>query len=477
MPFLSITERYSDNVALAVPSAAISDWVTDAAAGLGLVYRAARASAQLDYRVNRLFHSKVSGLDSTQQFLNSGANFEAVEKWLFIDARADITQGNRSAFGPTDIAGVTGTSANRVETTTFQVAPNIRGPIKDLATYSLRMNAVETRARESAFPDSRSYLWTGFVKNARSAGRFGWSVTGGSLSVENDAIGKREDARVAGALTFEVDPQLHLSVSAGKESSDLDGQEKSVTNTGGVGLEWSPGPRTQLAAVTQTRFFGKDHLITITHRTPLTAWRFASIKEPAFASDGGSASNPFSVSNLMQDLLASSIPDPVARAEAVQQRLEQTGVPTSSGILSGTLTSRPFLSTRQDASVVLLGSRNTVTMALGQREQRALDGNTITPGGGAPIEEYRQQSANLAWAYRLTPVSTLTLVLSYLHTVDLYIDSRKTTERFQSLFFATRLGPHMSFSLGMERVQFDTTLATRNSYRENAFASSLSFRF
>ena len=230
-----------------------------------------------------------------------------------------------------------------------------------------------------------------------------------------------------------------------------------------------------MAAVTQKRFFGNDHLVAITHRTPLTAWRFTSSKEATVSANQLATSNPGSVYNLLLDLLASTIPDPIERAAAAQRKLEQTGIPATSGIQDGSLSVRPILSRRLDASVALLGSRNTITLNAGKHEQRGIDSSSLTPGIGAPIEEIRQFSANATWAYRLTPVSTMTLAVSHLHTEGLFTSNLTATQRLQSLFVVTQLGPHTFASIGLQRILFDSTVV--NSYRENAFVSSLSVRF
>lgn len=475
VPLTELSERYTDNAALAASTVAQSDWTTDAMAGLRIDYRGARANAMLDYRVNRLFHGRLSNLNITQHRLSSSASLEAVEKWLFLDARATITPQNRSAFGVAGISDITAVSANRVETTTYQVSPYIRGNLADVATYLVRLSGTETHTGESAFPDSRTYQWSGFVRNAPSAGRVGWSVDGNAFSIDNGTVSDQYDAIIRGTATFEIDGQLHASVSAGRETSDLDGNGKRVTNSPGVGLEWSPSARTQMAAVTQKRFFGNDHIFTFAHRTAVTAWRYSSTKEVAFSANELAASNPISVNSLLLDLLASAIPDPKARADAAQQRFVQTGIPTSSGIQDGILAVRPFLSRHQEASVALVGIRNTATITVGKRERRAIDGNNAPPNIVAPIEEIRQRTANVAWAYRLSPISTIRTVISYLHTEGLYSESLSSTQRLQSLFFITQLGPRTSTSIGLQRILFDSTLV--GNYRENAVVASLTAHF
>ena len=472
-PVVELGERYTDNATLAT-SAAQSDWVTDAAAGLGVEYRAARANALLDYRVNRLIYRQQSNLNSTQHLLSSRASLEAVEKWLFLDASASITQQNRSAFGIAGITDFTNTRANRVETTTYQLSPYVLGNFMDVTTYLLRVNGAETRAGESAFPDSRTYEWTGFVKNAPAARRLGWSVDGNSLSVRNSTVGRRQDSRLRASLLFEIDVQLRMSLGGGKESSDLDGRDRRATSTYGLGFEWTPSQRTQMAAITQRRFFGNDHLVAIAHRTARTAWRFSSAREIAVSTNELAASNPASANSVLLDL-PSTVPDPNARLDVAAPTLGQTGMTAPSGIQGGFFTVRPFLSRRQEASMVMQGSRNTITIAVGRREQRAVDGSSVTPGSSARIEEFRQYGANAAWAYRLSPVSTLTTVVSRFRTEGLFSENLTTTQRLQSLFFVTRLGPRTSVSLGVRRVLFDSTVL--NSNRENTFVSTLSVRF
>ena len=475
VPQIELRERFTDNAGLADSGSAARGTVTDATAGLRIDYRAARAIANLDYQVNRLFYGQQAGLNSTQHRLQSAATLEAVEKWLFLDARASISQQNRSAFGVTSIADVATNSNNRIETSSFQFGPNIRGNISDIAMYQMRVIGTETRTRESAFPDTRMYVWNGFVKNTPASGRFGWFLDGNALFFDNNSLGNRKDSRIRAAITYEIDAQLHLSLSTGSESSNLDGKTLRRTTTRGVGLEWSPSNRTQLAAVTQKRFFGNDHLVAFAHRTPLTAWNFISTKEIAASTNELGASNSASVNNLLLDLLASTVPDSNARSEAIQRRFEQTGVSSSSGIQDGFLTVRPFLNLRQEASMALLGSRNTLTLSVGRREQRAIDGDNGTTGIVAPIEAIRQFRANVAWAYRVSPTSTLRLVVSHLHTVGLLSDTLSTTQQLQSLFLVTQLGPQLTASLGLQKMGFSSTVA--NSYRENVIVSAVSVRF
>ena len=470
VPIFDLSERYTDNALLATSALAQSDWTTDLAAGARIDYRNARASLQLDYRVNRQFHQRSSGLDNTQRQLSSNANVEAIEKWLFVDARASITQQFRSAFGVVGAGDISSVNPNRVETTTYQVAPSIRGYVGGDSSYQVRVNAAETRTGDGTFPNSRTYDWAGFLKG-KAGGRLGWVVDVTAFVVDNSFVGNRQDSRFRGAGVFQFDPQLQFSLTFGREISDINGDARRTTGMHGLKLEWTPNGRTQLMAEVQRRFFGNGHLVQFSHRLPRSAFRYSSTKEIAAATTEltGSSLSPFA--NALTSLLASNATDP----NNLSKKLEQTGIPVVSGYQNGFLTVRPFLSRRDEASFALLGLRSTFTVAVNRREQRAIDNSVSATSLGAPIEEIRQIGTNLVWAYRLTPISTLRMVLSRLRTDGLVLENLTTTQRFQSIFYVTRFGPSATASLGLQHVLFDSTTASR--YRENAFISTLSIRF
>ena len=475
VPQFDLKERYSDNAALALAPLARSDWITDLTANIHLENRSARLNGTLDYRITRAIYSKLTNLDNTQRSLNSNASLEAVEKWLFIDARATISQQNRSPFGTASPTDVSSTTPNRVETSTYQISPYIRGNFADAAMYQFRANSTQSQTSDNVVPDTRTNDFSGFVKSPPSSSIFGWSVDGNIVTIRNVIVNKREDSRVRAALTVAVNPQIHLSLSGGHEISDLGGGEKKGTATYGGGVEWSPSDRTQFAAVTQKRFFGFDHLIGFAHRTPLTAWRFTSSKEIDVLNNQLSSTRPGSVYSLLLDLLASTISDPVGRSEAAQQRIEQTGIPTSSGLQDGFLNATPYLIKRQEATVALLGVRNTIALGAGRREQSSLDGSALTPAGLGQTQQLRQDAINGAWAYRLSALSTVRLSISYMRTEDRNRAELNTVQRVQGITFSTRFGPSTTGSVGVQRIVFESTV--ENSYRENAFGSSFLFRF
>ena len=421
VPSVNLTETYSDNVAYVPSASAQGGWITGVTPGIRIEGAGARVKGFFDYRLHGLAYSNQSQLNHSQNALNSFMTIEAMENWFFVDALANISQQNRSAFGASVTDGAAGTSSNRTETTVLQVSPYIRGKISDTAVYQLRFNGSSSRTSNGAVVATETGEWVGRIKNAPSSSRLGWALDGTSLAVHSDTVGKKEDSRIYGSLIYDIVPELHASVIYGYESSDFANSTRQSSTTPGFGLEWSPSERTQAAIVKEKRVFGDGRSLVLSHRTPLTAWRYSDQKDIGVFPNqiaGGQQSSAF---GLMSDLLASSIPDPLAREQAVRTRMEQIGVHAGSNLLSGGfVTSQIFVSRIREGSALLLGSTNTVTLTLGQSDRQSIGLGTDTAVDSASSStNIRQRHLSAAWSHRLSPLSTITLVASQLHTEDL----------------------------------------------------------
>jgi uncharacterized protein (PEP-CTERM system associated) len=476
VPSIGLQETWSDNAALLPGDRGGHGWITNVYPGLRIQETGARTNVFLDYRLSNVAYSSASRLDSTQQYLNAFATVQAIERLLYVDARATISQQTLSPFGTAIAPGGTSASTNRVETKAFQVSPYIRGHIGDIALYNLRFNGTDLRADEIVLPETKSTEWVGSIRNATPSAKLGWAVDGNALTIRNDAVGSLDDARVRGALIYSPDPQLQLSAIEGFEDTDFASANMTKRcSTPGAGLNWVPSERTQLAGLYQKRFFGDGHSFTFTHRTPGTAWRFVSGKDVVVLPTLLAARSTGSVQALMYDLLTSAIPDPVARAEAVRKRIEDSGIPESS-VLGGTsLTARPFIQNNQEASFALVGVNNTMTFTIARREHRGIGPSLAGTSLLLADDFYRQRAAEANWAHKLSPFTTLTLVANTLRTEGITVSAPETKQTSVSLLLSTRLGPRTSMSLGLRHVDFDSTVPFAD-YRENAVVATFLFK-
>ena len=476
VPRVSITETYSDNVTRAPSASARSGWISALAPGVRVEGGGGRVRGFFDYQLTDIVYSNQSQLNSMQNSLNSQLTVEAIDDWLFLEARAGIQQLNLSAFGAnTEAVTGAGTDPNRVETSFFQLSPYVRGTISDAALYQLRYNGSTNRTSTGVIPETRTSEWIGRVKNAPSASPVGWSIDGSALSFHNALAGKRENSRLRGSLMYALSPELHLSVHEGIETGNFAGATRQRKTTPGIGVEWMPGARTQLAAIAEKRLFGSGQRVLLSHRTPLMAFRFTDDKDVSVLSAQLAAGGQGSLSGMLSDLLSSSIPDPTARAAAVRSQMEQTGASNSSPAGAGFLTSGATLVRRREASVTWLGRTNTATFTWHQSEHRAIGGSLGLVANTNGTLNLSQQGYSASWSHRLTPRSAITLLDTYLETRDLNAGNFASKTHSRNLLFLTQFGRRTTLSVAARRSRFDSSAAA--GFRENALVGTAAMRF
>jgi uncharacterized protein (PEP-CTERM system associated) len=286
-------------------------------------------------------------------------------------------------------------------------------------------------------------------------------------------LGSKQDNRIRASAIYAFSRQLKFSAIGGYERSDFATAEARSTSTRGAGIEWLPTDRTKLLAMRERRFFGDAYNFQFTHRTPLTAWKFVTTKDVVVLPNTLTTVTPGSVYELLYDVLATSVPDPAARTQAVRRRLQESAAAENGNFSSAFLTLRPFVSQNSEGSVALLGARNTVTLTFSRREQRDLVTTSLSPV--LQNTDVLQRNWNVSWAHRLSPVTTVTAAFTRLRTESLSLAQPESKQRAESIVLTTRLSPKTSASLALRRVHFDNTAL--NSYLENALAGTILMRF
>jgi uncharacterized protein (PEP-CTERM system associated) len=131
------------------------------------------------------------------------------------------------------------------------------------------------------------------------------------------------------------------------------------------------------------------------------------------------------------------------------------------------------LQRRQDLSVGLLGVRSTVTFLITRSDSRRLDGSNPSSGDFAAFAGVEQRAFSVNVAHRLTPISTLSLLLSEQRNAG--NDSLSSNKlRLVSLSWSSKLGPRSSVSLSARHSVFDSPTAP---YDESAVTGLFSLQF
>jgi uncharacterized protein (PEP-CTERM system associated) len=125
-------------------------------------------------------------------------------------------------------------------------------------------------------------------------------------------------------------------------------------------------------------------------------------------------------------------------------------------------------------STILTGVRNTISLTASRRDQTRLGDATTAPDSFALASEIRQDSFTASWAYRLTPLSTLTGIASEMRSRGLAGGRPESRSRLFTLFVSTRLNPRANASFGFRHASFDG--AAQAGYTENALVATLTIR-
>jgi uncharacterized protein (PEP-CTERM system associated) len=274
-----------------------------------------------------------------------------------------------------------------------------------------------------------------------------------------------------------ITPNLGLLAQAGHEryESGIPGS-LSEGSRWSAGLEWTPSPRTRLAATAGKRLDDNTYSLDFRHRTRLTAW------SAGYSEDVTSARSQFFVpatantAGTLDQLFLSQFPDPAARQRAVDEFIARTGLPTSLGAPVNFFSDQLFLAKKWQGSAALLGARNTLVVR-GFSEKRDVLFGGVVPGFGdfAASSSIRQSGASVAWNWRMTARDNWNLDAG--RTRNEFLDGSRVDDlTYARLGLTRQFQPRISGSLSYRRQKNDSTQPAF-SYTENAGIATLQMRF
>jgi uncharacterized protein (PEP-CTERM system associated) len=239
-----------------------------------------------------------------------------------------------------------------------------------------------------------------------------------------------------------------------------------------AGFDWTPSPRTRLAATAGQRFYGDTYLLDFKHRTRLTTWSAGYSQDVTTTRSEFFIPATTSTAGYLDTLFSSRFPDPAARQKAVDDFIARTGLPPSLGSPINFFTTQLFLVKRWQASTGFLGVRNVLIANVFNEDREGLAGDLVLPN--AP-NATKQTGTSLAWNWRITARNAWNLNGAYIRVetpstdqVDhLIYAGMSFTRQFQRNFFGT---------LGYRRQQNDSNISS-SSYTENAGFATLRMRF
>lgn len=442
-----------------------SDLVSELRPAFYLNSRSGRVVGSLSYSLVLTHHQKAFAGENVHNQLSANFSVEAVERWAYVDVSATVTQQAASAYGEQSAANSSSDNANRVEVGTLRISPYVRGVLGSAVNYELRLNASGTNGRRSITADSTAVGGGLQLSSAVPGSLVGWGFTANHVKQDFRAGRESTNDRYSGSLSFVPDPDLSLDLRGGQESNDIASLSRATYNNWGAGLTWRPSPRTRAQFQFDERYFGRSHQVTIEHRLASTSFQFTSSRDAGSSADpSNTGSQPITIYQALDRLLAAQYPDPVERDARVRALLGN--VDPGQLVGGGAISSAVTVTTRHQLMASYGNARLSGSLQIFATSNRAAD-------PASSVDAFKQWGYMANASYRLSPTATISALGSRLLTQG--TDTRAGTElKSATLSWSDLIARRTTASLS---VRYSVFNSTTDPYREGAISASLNQRF
>lgn len=471
---VSLRETYTDNVALSASGSRSSDWITEVSPRLSLTGTFPTFKVRAEYSPSVLAYARDSSRNRFRNTLglSNDGSIELVDKLIFLDARASITETSVSAFGTqaSDASSVTG---NRAEVRAVSLSPFIRGRAPGGVDYELRQTFTYSDTDSSQIQSTRTTQWSGRVGQSNAYGALGWNLD--FLSSRRDVQGSEDvnTDRYGASLIYAVDRTLRFSGRVGHETNNYS-STGSFTNKG-VGVSWQPTVRTSVTADYDRRFFGNGYSVQMSHRMPHSAFNLGFTRDVTTSDQLFTGAVPvLLLPPGFAELLAAE-PDPATRLALLDSwiRAGIAGIGLEQRLF---LTNRVLISRRAFGSFTIRGARNSLT-ASASRSVSSSGSEGITFGDDLDTaSSITTQSYSLQLNHALTPLTSASAGFTRTQSSSDAASSPSSRQNSVNLTLSSRLGAKTHGTLGL-RHTVSSGSGGVTGYQENSVIGTLNYTF
>jgi uncharacterized protein (PEP-CTERM system associated) len=476
VPTLLVEETYTDNVRLGPSGSERGDWVTRLKPGVSVNGTGARLRFNVTYVADVVSRAQ-EGTNDIFHYLNARGDAELVRQLLFVDARASVSQQNVSLLGPQAESNVSDTG-NRTTVRTFLVSPYLRHSFGTNSQGEARLTSSSVSSGGSAsLANSESNRIDMKLASGPAFKLLTWNVAYNKERIDYTETNQSIDLeKISAGGKHLITPTLGLLANVGYEDNDYGPAAPAAKGKfWSWGPEWTPTPRTRLAATTGRRYFGPSHSLDFSHRTRLTTWRVEYNEDVTTTRGEFLVPTNVDTASFLDSLFLSLIPDPIARQIAVQNFITQLGLPASLVIPLNFVTTTPFIVKRLRASFGIQGVRNTVMANVFTEDRQAVANGLPSAGDFAQTPNIKQIGASLLWTLRLTSQTTSNASVGYV-TSEFPGLAREDKLTYIRLGLTKQFQPKLTGTLSFRRLQNGSNQAGAG-YTENAVSAALSMRF
>jgi len=475
-PSLKLAETYTDNVFLSPDGSRQSAWITSIIPGISVTANGPRLRLDAFYAPEILYHAQTEREDNVFHRGNAVGTLELADELLFLEAGAKVDQYDISLQGPLTTSNVNITG-NRATAVTTYVSPYLLRNIGSAARAEARFTYSTWESDEDLpeLPDNTARRILLRLANGPAYRQLTWDVAYSGERIEYETQQQTTTEEVTASARRLITSTVGLLAQAGYERYDTGLPETIEDPRYSAGFDWTPSPRTRLAATAGQRLGDETYSFEFRHRTRLTSWNVTYAEDVTTSREQFFVPATQSTAGALDQMFLSQYPDPLARQKAVQEFIARMGLPPSLGAPINFFSDRLFLQKRWLASAGLQGTRNTLVATAYWELRKELAGGTSPVDDFAASQSIRTSGGSLAWGLRLTARSTWNLQAGY--TRSEYLDTGQVDDFvYLQAGLTRRFQPRVSGSL-YYRLQDQKSTQGGTEYRENAGVASLLVTF
>jgi uncharacterized protein (PEP-CTERM system associated) len=428
----------------------------------------------LSYTLQKTAYTRQA--DRTSQQLEANGHAEVLDDWLYLDARAGISQRNVSAFGPQLIdPALVNSNSTSVRTQAF--SPYLRHYFRGLATAMLRYDYQHTGS--GGLLDVRSSGATLQLTGDNGGRGANWDLNLHRSQLDDAALAPVTMSNATLTLSYPVDSSLSLFATAGYEKQDYHSASSQPQGRfGTVGGVWTPSPRTRLSASIGHRFFGKTYALDASYRLRSMLWTLSYAEDITTTHGEFFGVRPAALADFLWDLWATRIPDPELRRKTIEVFLAISQLLGKDGNVNF-FSHRYYLQKQGRLSGVYSTPRSALAVHLattGRSGQttNAIDSVILGPDQLTLSDRTRQNSLQIGWNWRLSSRGSLTVGASHNRAKSL-TTGREDRNSALTLSMTRQLSSRISASADLRHVRH--TSSTGGAYRENGVGASVTLSF
>lgn len=477
-PSLSLTETYSDNPGLRSDANKRGQWISEARPGIAVYGRNARVQLSASANASYYKYSRErAGTRSNNSQYDANGRVKVIDELLYVDAAARRSSRAISAFGPNNDNGFS--DENSADVSTWSVSPYLTQRFGNFAVGSLRYTHEQVKSDTSRFGDSTTDSAAFNLASGRAWREFGWNLGYRREDLQTETFGDSSSENALLRLSYALHRTFRLTASGGYDSYDYEaaGGASTAGPSWSVGFAWRPSARTAVDLSVGRHFLGNTGSLAASHRSRHTVWRLNYSDGVTNSRRQFTGAQTVDTVGLIDSLFAVTIPDPLARREAVLDYLLLTGLPLSSTQEVNYLTNRYFRQKQASASFAFNKRAHGTVISAFANERVALSTGEVDAGllGSSLFglnDNVRQLGMSAAHTYRLNALTNATATL-------LATRNRSLTTSFERDQQSLRLGLSRRFSRNLNgRVELRHIRGDRGlsgaGYTENAISATLS---